>query len=101
MDARVIGDIVSIVPQGRRVKRQKPQSGDAKILQIIELLHQPAKVPPAVTDAVVKRPNMQLIDDCVFVPRGVLRHRWIAPGFMQPKLRSASGVPKIGVTSSL
>ena len=47
MDARVVGDVVAVVLQRRRIKRQQPDRGDPQILKVIELLGQPAKVADA------------------------------------------------------
>src|SRR5438132_1713105 len=56
----------------------EPQRGGAEILQIVELLGQPGKIANAVIVAVVKRLDVELVDDGVLVPklvRGGLR-RW-------------------------
>ena len=38
VDARVIGDVVSIVLERRRIKRQDPDRGDPEILKIAQFL---------------------------------------------------------------
>ena len=82
MDVDVIGDVVAVVPQRRREKRQQPEAGDAEILQIVELCDQPGKIADAVVVAVAEGLDMQLIDDRVLVPErigraaGQFRRRW-------------------------
>ncbi len=71
IDMHVIGDVIAVVPQGRRIKRQQPQRSDAQLLQIVEFLRQAGKIAHAVVVAVEERANMELIDYRVFVPGGV------------------------------
>ena len=71
VDAHVIGDVVAVVAQRRREKRQQPQAGDAQVLQIIELLHQPGKIADAVVVAVDERLDVQLVNDRVLVPERI------------------------------
>src|SRR5689334_16746452 len=71
MDFRVIGNVVSVVPPGRRKERQQPDGSDAEVLQIIELAAQPAKIPHAVAVAVIEGADMHFIDDCVFIPERI------------------------------
>jgi len=54
----IIGDVVAIVTQGRRIKWQKPNRGDTEFLEIIELLDQPAEIANAVAVAVVESFDM-------------------------------------------
>src|SRR5207248_2408 len=67
----IIGDVVAVVAQWRRIKRQQPNGRDAKLLEILELLNQAAKIADAVTIAVMKGFDMQLVDDRVFVPKRI------------------------------
>ena len=75
VDVFVIGDVITVVAQWRRVKRQQPQCSDAEVLQIIELAAQPLKVADAVVVAVKEGFDMQLIDDGVLVPQRVRGRR--------------------------
>ena len=43
--AEVVGDIVAVVAQRRREKREQPQAGDAQVLQVVELADNPWKSP--------------------------------------------------------
>jgi hypothetical protein len=64
----VVGNVVSVVAQGRRTKRQKPDRSYAEVFQVIELLRESAEITDAVGDAVRERADVHLINDGVFVP---------------------------------
>jgi hypothetical protein len=68
MHAEVIGDVVSVVAQGRRVEREQPQGGDAEILQVRQPRAQAVEVAYAVAAAILKGADVELINDRVFVP---------------------------------
>ena len=68
VDRRVVGDVVAVVPERRRVEGQQPQAGDAEVVQVGELLGQPGKVADAVAVAVVEGADVGLVDDRVLVP---------------------------------
>ena len=68
---KIIGNVVAVVAHRRRIKRQQPDRRDAKFLQIIQLLHEPAKVAHAVAITVAKCFNVQLIDDGVLEPKRI------------------------------
>src|SRR5207248_10478899 len=69
----VIGDVITVVAHWRWIKRQKPEGGDAEFLEVIEFLDQPAEIADAVAVAVVKRLDVELVDDGVLVPERVYR----------------------------
>ena len=71
MHVEIIRDVVTVIAQRRRIKRQQPDRGDAELVEIVELLDQPAKIPYPVAVAIVKGLNMQLVDDCVLVPERI------------------------------
>ena len=50
-----------------------PDGVGAKLLQIVQFLSQTSKIANAIAIAVIKRPHMDLINDCIFVPLRVLR----------------------------
>jgi hypothetical protein len=75
IDVEVIGDVVSVIPQRRRIKGQEPNGGDAEFLEVIQFLDQSAKVTHPVPVAVAKRFDVRLVDDCVFVPEWI-HVRW-------------------------
>ena len=72
---RVVGDVVAVVLERRGIERQQPQRRDAEVLQVIELLRQPAKVADAVAVAVEEGADVKFVDDRVLVPTRVLRLR--------------------------
>src|SRR6184192_573630 len=63
INIEIIGNIVTIVAQRRRIERQQPDGGDPEFLEIIQLLHEPAKIAHAVAIAVAKSLDVQLVDD--------------------------------------
>jgi hypothetical protein len=71
VDAAVVGDVVAVVLERRRVEGQKPDRGDAEVLQVVELLDQAGEVADAVVVGVVEGPDVDLVDDRVLVPEGV------------------------------
>ena len=48
VDIPVVGDVVAVVAQRRRVERQQPDRVDAEVLDVVELVGQPAEVADAV-----------------------------------------------------
>src|SRR5437660_71219 len=69
MNVCVVRNVVAVVFEWRRIKRQKPYSRDAKVLEIIQFLGQPAEVADAVVIAVVKRTDVQFVNDRILVDR--------------------------------
>src|SRR5215472_15978089 len=68
----VVRNVVTIVSHGGRKKRHEPNRIDTKFLEVVQFLGQTAEVSIAVASAVVKSPHVDLIDDCVLVPKRVL-----------------------------
>ncbi len=75
MDVLVVGDVVAVVAQRRRVERQQPQRRDAEILQVVELAPQALEIADAVIGGVEERLDVQLIDDRVLVPLRIAHRR--------------------------
>src|SRR5262245_35116852 len=73
VDAFVVGDVVPVISQGRRVERLEPHRRDAERLDVIELLREAGEVTDAVAVAVGERANVNLIDGRVSVPEGIVR----------------------------
>src|SRR5215472_10563768 len=71
MDAAVVGDVVAVISQRRGKEWQEPQAGDPELLEIIELLDQPAEVTDAVAVRIEESLHMRFVDDRVLVPEGV------------------------------
>ncbi len=68
VNARVIGDIVAVVLQRRRIERQEPDRRDPEILQVVQLLGQPLEVSMAMAEAIGESPDVNLVKDCILVP---------------------------------
>ena len=75
--AVIVGDVVAVVPPGRRIERQEPDRGDPEVLKIVEFAGQAAEIADPVVVRVVKRADVKLIDDGILVPKrtGVLHRR--------------------------
>ena len=52
MNGRVIGDVVTVIAQGRREKRHQPNRIDAKFLQVIQPLCQTGEIANTVAIAI-------------------------------------------------
>ena len=68
MDARVVRDVVAVVPERRGVEGKQPERRDPEVLQVVEASGEPAKVADAVAVAVLERTDPQLVEDRVLVP---------------------------------
>ena len=76
----VVGNVVAIVTERRRIERQQPKSVYAEVLQVVELLGQPLEVANTIAIAIKKGFDMQLVDDRILVPERILIPRWIYVG---------------------
>src|SRR5260370_12029955 len=79
INIEVVGDVVAVITKRRRIKRKKPNGGDTELLEIIQLLDQTTEIPHSVAIAVTKSFDVQLVDDCVLVPKRI--------GFFAVRLR--------------
>jgi hypothetical protein len=70
VDVVVVGDVVAVVAQRRRVERQQPDRVDAQVLDVVELLGQAAKSPMPSLLAVEERLDVQLVDDASLYQSG-------------------------------
>jgi hypothetical protein len=64
----VVGDVVPVVAQRRRVERQQPDRGDPELDEVVELRREPVEVAGAVGVRVAERPHVHLVDDRVLEP---------------------------------
>jgi len=55
---KIIGNVVAVIAHRRRIKRQQPDRRDAKFLEIVQLLHEPAEVAHSVAITVAERLNV-------------------------------------------
>src|ERR1700691_2821384 len=84
VDRRVVGNVVTVVSQWGRVKRQQPDRVDAQLLQVIELVRQPSKISDAVAITIAKRPHVKLVYDRILVPEVVVLQRQRLPLLFNP-----------------
>src|SRR5689334_8354615 len=71
INVEIIRNVVAIIAQRRRIKRQEPDRGCTQLGEIIELFNQPAEIPNSIAIAVVKGLNVQLVDDRILVPKRI------------------------------
>src|SRR5262245_3595551 len=75
VDTRVSSNVVAVVPQRRRIERQEPERCDTQILEVIQLRCQAAKGAVSIANTVEEGSDVDLINDCVFIPEQVVvRH---------------------------
>ena len=73
VDVLVVGDVVAVVPQRRRVEGQEPDRVDAEALDVFQLLRQAREIADPVVRAVEERADVGLVDDGILVPEGIRR----------------------------
>src|SRR5205814_47064 len=71
IDVEIIGDVVAVITQRRRIKRKKPDGRDAELLEIIQFLDQATEIAHSIAVTVAKRLNVQFVDDRVLVPKRI------------------------------
>ena len=71
IDAVIVGDVVTIVPAWRRLKRHQPDRGDAKTLQVVQAALQAFEVADTVAIGVHVGRDRKAIEHAVFVPEVV------------------------------
>ena len=88
MDRGVVGDVVAVVTKRRGIEGEEPDRGHPEVPHVVQLLGETPEVTPSVGVGVVKRPDVDLIDEGVLVPLGVgversgigLARQSVAPG---------------------
>ena len=75
VDAAIVRDVVAVVAQRRWIERQQPDRRNAQLLQVVQPFDQTAEVADTVIVAVEERFDVELIDDCVFVPERIAGRR--------------------------
>ena len=68
IDRLVLGDVIAVVPERRRVEGQQPDGRRAQLLNVIQPAHQTGEVADAVAIGVLERLDVKLVDDRVLVP---------------------------------
>src|SRR5437764_6987896 len=71
INIEIIGDVVAVITKRRRIKRKKPNGSDTELLEIIQFLDHTTEIPHSVAVAVTKSFDVQLVDDCVFIPKRI------------------------------
>src|SRR5215472_1190915 len=71
MDIGVLGYVISVIAQRGWEKWKKPERGDAEVLQVIQLARKAFEIAHAVAIAVVERPDVQLVENRVLIPKSV------------------------------
>jgi hypothetical protein len=72
VDVVVVSNIIPVIAHGGRIKRHQPDHVDAKVLDIIELFRKSDEVAHTILDAVVEGLDVQLIDDGIPIPEGII-----------------------------
>ena len=78
--ARVVGDVVAVVPEGRGIEGEEPDGGDAEVPQVVEFLRQPAEIADPVGVAVAEGPDVGLVEDGILVPERLVAERDLVSG---------------------
>ena len=68
VDAEEVGDVVPVVPVGRRVERHQPQAGDPELGEVVDAAGQPGEVADPVAVGVLERLDVDAVDHRVLPP---------------------------------
>jgi hypothetical protein len=71
MDIGVIGDVVAVVLERRRVEGEEPDSSDTEVLEVIQLPGEAAEIADAVAVAVAEGAHVRLVEEGLGVPEGI------------------------------
>ena len=71
MDGIVVGDVIAVVAKRRRKERHEPERVNAELFQVVKALRETNEVANAIAIAVLKRPNVHLVNNGISVPNGV------------------------------
>src|SRR5438034_11225054 len=71
IDVEIIGDVVAVITQRRRIKRKKSYGRDGQRLEIIQFLDQATEIAHSIAVTVAKRLDVQFVDDRVLVPKRI------------------------------
>jgi hypothetical protein len=72
---RQIRDVITIIFEGGRIKRQQPEGVDPQVLEIIELLDHAAEVTDPIADGIPEGFDRRFVNDGIFVPQRIIRQR--------------------------
>jgi len=71
VDVAVVGDVVAVVAQRRRVERQQPEGVHPQVLDVVEAAGEPFEIAGAIVVGVEERLDVELVDDGVLVPERI------------------------------
>ena len=64
----ILSDVVSVVPQRRRIEGKQPDGVDSEAAQVVEPGREAWEVSDAIIVGIRKGPHVDLIDDRILVP---------------------------------
>ena len=64
----IVGDVVPIVPVRRRMKREQPHARNAERVEVVDSRGETRKVADAVAVGILKRLDVERVDDGILVP---------------------------------
>src|SRR5688572_6441596 len=83
MNTRIVGDVIPVVFERRRIHGLEPEAVHAERREVIQLGGEPGEIADAVAVAIGERLDVELIEDGVLVPERVRgsqsRHRLSRP----------------------
>ncbi len=68
VDVVILGDVVSVIAQRRRIEREQPDSLDAELAQVVQSRSQADEVADPVAVRVGEGTDMHFVNDGVAVP---------------------------------
>ena len=68
IDPAIVGNIITVVAQRRRIERHDPNRGRPEILDVVQFFGQAGEISDAVVAGIEKGFHMQLIDNRVAIP---------------------------------
>jgi hypothetical protein len=71
VDGKVVGNVIAIVLKRRRIEGQQPQRRDSQFGEVIKPVDQPTEIADAVTITILKRLDVQLVNDSALEPKGI------------------------------
>jgi hypothetical protein len=72
MHVLIVGDVVSVVPEGRRIERHQPDGVDPEVADVAELGREALEITDPVVVGVQEGLDVELIDDRVLVPERII-----------------------------
>ncbi len=73
-DSVIIGDVITIVAQRRRIDRHQPDAVDAQVVDVLKLLLQPPQIAKPIPVAVLVGAHRHLVKNGILIPEIILFH---------------------------